>query len=224
MTKILLVRHAEAFGNEQRVFQGHLNGDISENGRRQLERLAERFRDIPFDAIYSSPLQRAYKTAEAVNLYHQLPIATRDDLMEINAGHWEGHKFADLPTLFPEENRLWVENPGSFCVIGGESMRHVYDRMWRAVTEIVHDHPNETVSVVSHGCAIRNLLCRAKGLPLERLSEIDWCDNTAVSVIEFDEAMHSNVLVMNDASHLGEELSTLMKQDWWRKKPGSAQT
>lgn len=216
MTKIYLVRHAEAYGNEQRVFQGHMDGDISENGIKQLDCLAERFKTMSFDALCSSPLTRAYKTAQAVNRYHNLPITTMDELMEINAGHWEGQKFADLPTLFPEENRLWNEDPGAFCVIGGESMRHVYDRMWRAVETIVRAHPDQTVAVVSHGCAIRNLLCRASGLPLERLQDIDWCDNTAVSTLTFDASMHAQVLAMNDSSHLSYELSTIPKQGWWK--------
>lgn len=74
LTTIYLVRHCEAMGNINRIFQGHTDEEISDNGRLQLEKLAERFRDIHLDALYSSPLKRAYRTAEAVNRYHQLPI------------------------------------------------------------------------------------------------------------------------------------------------------
>ena len=56
MTTIYLVRHCEAMGNINRIFQGHTDEEISENGRMQLERLAERFRGIHLDAVYSSPL------------------------------------------------------------------------------------------------------------------------------------------------------------------------
>lgn len=217
MTRIILIRHAEAEGNIRRIFQGHIDGDVSENGLRQLECLAERCRLYHFDAVYSSPLMRARKTAEAANRYHGLPIETMDALMEINAGHWEGRAFADLPELFPEEFRLWEENPGAFAVEGGESMREVYDRTWNAIGRIVAAHPDETVCVVSHGCAIRNLLCRSYGKALSQLNTVNWCDNTAVSIIDYTPDMRSRVVLANDSSHLGASLSTLLKQDWWQK-------
>ena len=47
MVKIYLVRHAEAQGNVEEFFQGHIDTDVSEKGRKQLECLAERFKDIP---------------------------------------------------------------------------------------------------------------------------------------------------------------------------------
>lgn len=218
VTKIILIRHAEAYGNNKRVFQGHTDGDISQNGERQLEKLSERCRSYQFDAVYSSPLRRALKTAMAANRYHGLPIVTYEGLMEINAGHWEGHYFDDLPTLFPKEYELWENDPGSFAVEDGETMKEVYNRIWNTVGKIVKSHPEQTVCVVSHGCTIRNLLCRAYGKPLSELGTIEWCDNTAVSIIDFDKDMQSKVLLANDASHLDRKLSTLANQDWWKKK------
>ena len=71
---LYLVRHCESLGNRENIFQGQLDLDISATGEKQLALLALRFRNIPIDAVYSSPLKRAYKTAEAVDLYHSLPI------------------------------------------------------------------------------------------------------------------------------------------------------
>ena len=90
MTTIYLVRHCETKGNRQRLFQGHIDMDISEAGVQQLARLAERFRTVPLDAVYSSPLLRAMRTAQAVNRYHDLPIHQDARLIEINGGSWEG--------------------------------------------------------------------------------------------------------------------------------------
>ena len=105
MTTIYLIRHCEAAGNVGRRFQGHIDADITENGRRQLELLAERFRELPLDAVYSSPLLRARLTAEAVNRHHGLPVMLDDRLMEINGGLWEGRPWAELPALFPQADR-----------------------------------------------------------------------------------------------------------------------
>lgn len=73
-TRILLVRHCEAEGNTNGRFQGSSDCGISGNGEKQLELLALRLRNIRIDAMYSSPLKRAWLTAEAVNRYHHLPI------------------------------------------------------------------------------------------------------------------------------------------------------
>jgi broad specificity phosphatase PhoE len=222
LTRIILIRHAEAHGNFARVFQGHSDGDVSENGVKQLKRLSERCRNIHFDAIYSSPLQRAYKTAQAANLYHGLPITTLDSLKEINGGHWEGTLFEELPALFPNEHEVWENEPWNFKAQGGESMQEVFERIWGAVHGIVISHPNQSVCVVSHGCAIRNFLCRAYGKELRELGTVGWCDNTAISIIDFDESLRPQVVIANDASHLDEGLSTISKQDWWIKLQGGA--
>jgi broad specificity phosphatase PhoE len=216
MTRLYLVRHAEAQGNFKRCFNGHIDSDISENGQRQLERLKERFKTINYDAVYSSPLMRAYKTARAANFYHGLPITTLDGLEEINGGRWEGELWDRLPLLYPEENMAWVDKPWLFAPEGGETMRHVYDRIWDTMLSIVKGNPGRTVLVASHGCAIRNFICRAKGLPLERLNEIDWFENTSVNTIDFDGNLRAHIISLNDASHLDDEILTVANQSWWR--------
>jgi broad specificity phosphatase PhoE len=221
MTRVYLIRHCESLGNIERIFHGITDVDISENGKKQLDRLRERCRDFKFDAIYSSPLIRAYKTAEAANYYHGLPIITDEGLLEQNGGHWEDKKFEELPVLFPEEFRRWEEEPGMFCPEGGEPMREVYDRIWNTVLAIVKRHPGQNVCIVSHGCAIKNFLCRAYRRPIEMLSTVGWYDNTAISVVDFDEDLSPTVVATRDASHLDEETSTFSKQDWWKKfEPG----
>jgi broad specificity phosphatase PhoE len=215
MTRIYLVRHAEAQGNIMRIFQGSIDADVSENGIRQLERLKEHFKNIEIDAVYSSPLIRAYKTAQAANYYHNLPITTLDDLKEIDGGHWEGVKWADIETLFRDEHRLWTDEPWNFACEGGEAMRQVYDRIWNAISKIVRENSGRRVLVTSHGCAIRNFICRASGKSIEHLREIDWFENTSVNVIDFDDNFNPNIISLNDAAHLDEETATITKQSWW---------
>lgn len=216
MTRILLVRHCEAMGNTQGVFQGQIDCDISGNAPAQLELLALRCRNMPIDVMYSSPLTRAYKTACAIDRYHHLPIHRDRRLMEINGGEWEGKAWKDLPSLFPEEAIQWNTCPWEFAPKGGESMRSVYDRMWRAMTDIVDRNREKIVCVTSHACAIRNFLCRAQGWPIERLEDVPWGDNTALSVVDFDSFGNSKVVLMNDASHLSPETSGFQRQKWWK--------
>ena len=217
LTRVIIVRHCEAYGNYERIFQGHSDSGITENGKIQGKLIAERFKDIHYDAIYSSPLMRTYKTAEFINTYHKLPIIKDKDLIEINGGHWEGEKWADLPELFPEEAYAWANEPWKFVPLGGEKMTEVYDRIWKKVLEIVKKHTNNTVCIVSHGCAIRNFLCRAQGLPITELNTIDWCDNTGVNIIDFDKDLNPEIILYNDVSHLDKDTSTLQNQSWWKR-------
>ena len=217
-TRILLVRHCEAEGNTNGRFQGSSDCGISGNGEKQLELLALRLRNIRIDAMYSSPLKRAWLTAEAVNRYHHLPIHAEKRLQEIDGGDYEGLRWADLPKVAPEQDANWYTAPQNFCAPHGESMRQVYDRVWEAVRAIVRENPGKTVCVASHGCAIRNILCHAMNKPLEQLNDVDWCDNTAVSVIDFDQQGNPHLAVWNDASHLTPEVSVFAKQTWWRRE------
>ncbi len=218
MTHIIVIRHCEAFGNIMRVFQGRSDGDISENGKAQLEKLAVHMKQFPFDVVYASPLKRAQETARAVNQFMNRPFFIEEGLVEIDGGHWEGNKWVDLPKLYPQESGQWNLEPWNFHPAGGESMRQVYDRIYETVQGLARKHTDQTVVAVSHGCAIRNLLCRVKGYPIERLNEIEWCDNTGINRIDFDEALQPHLVLENDNSHLDEELSTLGKQSWWTKE------
>jgi len=218
MTKIILVRHCEARGNCDHVFQGHTDADISELGHSQLIALSERFKTVKIDAVYSSPLRRAMFTADAVNKYHGLPIHIDEDLIEINGGCVEGIRWSDLPKKYPVLAHNWNLAPWKFAPEGGEPMQEVFNRVRRAITRIAQSENQRTIAVVSHGCSIRNMLCSAHGFPIEKLNEIEWSDNTAVSVIQIDNKQNFSVISENDASHLDESISTFAKQDWWKKE------
>ena len=128
ITRLYLVRHCQSIGNLQNIFQGQHEYGVSPVGEQQLALLSLRFRNIHLDAIYSSPLQRAAKTAEAINAYHNLPITQLNDLMEIDVGELEAKPLSDLPVQYPVLSRHWNETPQDCVFPGGESMRQVFDR------------------------------------------------------------------------------------------------
>lgn len=205
MTRLYIVRHAQSQGNQMAFFQGHVDADVSENGLLQLEKLKERFKTIDFDIVYTSPLIRAYKTAEAANFYHQKPIIKHNGLIEIDGGCFEGKTWDEIHERFPEEIDAWENRPWSFAPEGGEPMRHVYDRIWTTMLSIAKENPGRSVVVVTHACAIRNFICRAKGLGLEHLPKIEWYRNTSISTVDFDENLSARIVSLNDASHLDSE-------------------
>ncbi len=217
MTTIYLIRHCETGGNLSGRFQGRSDTDISETGRDQLERLGRRFQDVPLDAVYSSPLLRARRTAKAVQGIKAIPLYIDDRLIEIDGGDWEGRPWDEFPGKYPRESRDWVETPGRFVAPHGEAMADVYARVSQALQEIAEAHPDGCVAVVSHGCAVRNALCFAKGLGLDRMAEAGWCDNTGVNLLHW-EALDDRpqIVYENDVSHLDKPASVREKHVWWK--------
>lgn len=220
MVELYLVRHCAAQGNVDGTFQGRVDSDIVPLGRTQLELVAARLRNVPFTAFYTSPLQRARKTAQAINQYHNKPIYKEPGLIEINMGRVDGMRWDDFPREFPEAAKAWQTQPWNFAAPGGETMQQVADRMWEAVQRIAarEERPNgNTVCLTTHGCALRCLLCRAQGWPLTRFLDVPLSDNTAISQLRFSQG-RCEVLRMADNSHLAPSLSVSGGLGWGKRE------
>lgn len=214
-TRVYLIRHVEAEGNTKLFFQGQTDTDVCGEGWEQLKKLAEQCRNYHFDAIYSSPLSRTRRTADAANKYHSLPVIIDKGVIEINGGSWEGRNWAEISRLYPDLKEIWNDRPWDFCAPGGEPMRGVYARIWKAVTRIAAKHQGGQICVVSHGCAMRNFLCRALGKPIEELNSVPRVSNASISIIDFDFSEdgepETHVLKLDDNSYLGEPVGSAPK-------------
>ncbi len=219
MTRVYLIRHAEAEGNIYRRAQGQYDGAVSAKGLRQIAALAERFRGEHIDALYSSDLSRTRATAGAITKYHDIPLQLDRRLREINLGPWEDVPFGDLLYRDPVVMHAFNDDPAAWHVDGAETFSEVTGRIRGAVEELAARHDGQTIVCVSHGMAIRSLLADVEGVPSKEMHRIPHGDNTAVSLLEADGAK-LRVVYMNDASHLPPELSTFARQSWW-KKPGT---
>ena len=151
LTKIYFVRHCEATGNLNRTFQGSTNTDITDLGAKQLEYLKKRFENIHIDKIYSSPLIRAQKTAEAIKGEKDIEIVLLKELAELHGGVVEGRKFAEAFATIEGLADAWANHPQDFAPPEGETMRHAYERIWDAIQYIVKNNKNKTIACSSHG-------------------------------------------------------------------------
>lgn len=208
VTKIYLVRHGEAEGNVEEFFQGQIDTSLTEKGRKQLEFLADRFKNIKIDKIYSSPLKRAYNTAIAINKYHNLKIIKDDKLKEIDAGLFEEIPWKDLPEKYPQALEKWENTMYDFIAPNGEKMTDVYERMKTEVSKIAEENPNKTICICSHGCALRNFLSYVEFGTIKKIRNVGWSDNTAVSFIEYSDGRWK-LIYKNDSSHLPEDMGTI---------------
>lgn len=217
-TRLIFVRHAEAEGNLQRVFHGWYDSKITEKGHKQAKKVAERLADIPIDIIYSSSLTRTLQTAQYIADVKQLPIIRTDKMKEINGGDWENISFDDIPKLYPKENYTWENEPHLHQMPNGESTVELFERLIKEVKSIISNNLGKNICIVTHGGAIRTMLCRFYGCTLEHMKNIYWHDNTSVTVVDYDhEKDEFEVLMEGDAEHLDFELSTVQNQQWWQE-------
>jgi len=193
-------------GNHLKVFQGSNDFEISPVGEKQIAALGERFKDIHIDAVYSSPFSRAKKTAAAIAAPKGLEIIVNEGIREISGGIIEGKTLKEIFENHKELEDAWNLSPQNFHAEKGESMRSVYNRVSAAFMEIVRENKDKTIAVVSHGAAIRNLFCFLIYGDIEKLIEVDWCDNTAVNLVEFDDNFKAEIKFLNSTEHLSEEL------------------
>jgi len=220
MTRIYIVRHAEAEGNLYRRIHGWYNSLITDNGYRQIAALARRFETVPIDAVYSSDLFRTMTTASAVYQPKGLELHTLPELREVHMGVWEDHPWGEIAHTDGERLRLFNTSDSRWQVEGGETFAQAGKRMKDAVMELAAAHPGQTVALFSHGTAIRSLQCALKGLDQEGCRAQGHSDNTGVSCIDVEDGKVS-IVFENDNSHLPEELSTLARQKWWKSGKSS---
>ena len=215
MTTIYLIRHAEAEGNLFRRAQGHWNGKITERGKKQIDALAERFKDVKIDAVYSSDLDRAVETAGAILRGRDVPFKCTPLLREINMGVWEGESWGNITYRWPEQMYNFNNEPERWHVPGCESFDAVQSRMRDCMYELAAEHEGGTIAAVSHGMAIKILLMGVLGIHSGDGQPMLHGDNTSVSLLQVD---HTGIKAVyyNDNSHLSEELSTFAQQRWWR--------
>ena len=215
LVKIYFIRHCEAEGNKAKIFQGSTDCDVSDKGARQLEYLNKRFENIHIDKAIASPLKRAYKTALAAAEGKGLEVIADPDFTEIHGGFIEGMTFKKIFSDYAELERIWQEEPQNFAPDKGEPMRKVFDRAKKAIHKVAEDPENEgkTILIASHGAVTKCLMCYLVLGDVERLIEIPWANNTAVSYIEYEKGKFE-VKYYNDDSHIPQDFSTDVEKLW----------
>ncbi len=198
MTRLILVRHGETVWNVELRFQGQRDTALNARGRRQARQVAERLRDEPIRAIYSSDLSRAVDTAQAIAEIHGLPVFTDAALRERHFGEWEGLNREEVITRWAEAWEQWRR--AECAPPGGEAIEEVIARVKAKIAEIVSAHRDETVVIVGHGGSVKAAVLCALNKPLT-----DWrtfrIDNASISILQFHPD-RVEVAQLNDTQHL----------------------
>jgi len=160
---IYLVRHGETEMNKNGVLQGHLDSPLTELGVEQVNATAQELKDVSFDAIFSSDLERAVRTAEIVRLERQIAIQTSKMLRERSYGSYEGKSSEQYRKNFRETfekiKTLSNKDRMDFKLASDiESDGEVVGRFVTRLREIGVAYAGKTVLVVSHGACMRTFL------------------------------------------------------------------
>ncbi|HJT68364.1 MAG TPA: histidine phosphatase family protein [Pyrinomonadaceae bacterium] len=198
MTTFYLVRHGSCDGLGKTIWGRTKGICLNEQGRAETQQLARRFADVKLDALYSSPLERARETADALARVAQLEIQQNDAFNEIDFGEWSGKSFEELAR---DERWQRFNSQRSMATIpGGESF---IDSQTRAVNELEklrQQHGEAHVAIVSHADVIKAVVGYVVGAPidLQRRIEISPC---SVSIVASDEH-ETKLLAVNSRSDL----------------------
>lgn len=206
VTTVYIIRHCESVGNIEHRFQGRFDSPISPKGEKQLDMLSLRFRNVHLDAIYSSPLTRAYLTAQAVARFHELQVQIRDELIELDVGEMENLLLSEIGEKFPKVAENWDKTPDLCEFPGGETMKQAYDRANNALDKLIAENCGKTIVIATHGGLIRNIDARVRTGSVEGMRGGAIFGNTGISVLEADESGKLSWRTVNDLSHLPPEL------------------
>lgn len=180
-----LLRHGATVSNLMRPprLQGqHVDLELSDEGRAQAERTAQALAERPIAAIYSSPMQRAQQTAEAVAALHRLSVQTVEELVEVDVGHWENLQWNEIEQSDAENYRRFMEDPVRFGYPGGESLEQVVARVTPAFERLAQQHLGEEIVVVAHRVVNRTYLGYLLGLADFGASTVPQ-DNCAINLL-----------------------------------------
>lgn len=163
MTEIILVRHGETEWNVAEIFRGRIDIELNETGIKQAELLAKYLSKLKIEAIYSSPLKRALKTAEIIAGHHKLNVDIAPGLIDFNFGKWQGLSHQEVKDKNKELYADWINRPDQIKMPAGESLDEVRKRAMGVVNNIIARYKG-TVVLISHRVVNKVLICALLGL------------------------------------------------------------
>jgi broad specificity phosphatase PhoE len=185
-------------------FAGATDVELSNEGREQTRRLAQRLQQEKVTAVYASPLGRTMETARILAAPHQLEVQPRDGLREISHGRWEKLTRAEVDEKFPDEAAEWEKDPYTFAPVGGESGLAVTARALPVLIELVRAHAGDTILVVSHKATIRLLLSSLLGFDARRYRDNLDLKPASLNIVDFKDPSRTRLTLFNDTSHYTE--------------------
>ena len=199
--KIYLIRHGETDLNRAGVVQGSgVDTSINDFGKKQANLFYDKYKQIPFDKVYTSKLKRSIQTVNKF-INKGIPHQSLIGLNEINWGDSEGMTFnSEADKYYHSVISKWQSGETDFPVEGGESPDDVLERQKPALQEILSSKDDQYILICMHGRAMRVLLCLMLNYPLS-LMDVFQHNNVCLYVLNYTGSIFT-IETFNDTSHL----------------------
>ena len=196
---IYIIRHGETYGNING--DGFSETDLTPNGMRQIAFLGKRFKDEKIDKIYTSPLKRAIKTANAIKSFHEdTPLIVNFSLLEKGTDpEYSGLADEEISRLSP------FAKIGERKCLGEENDEIAYSRAKEFIESVKAENDfGSTIVVVAHGTFNSYLVLAALDFPFKENFNFSHLNTgvTLVNYLEEDGVIKTKLKFLNDTSHL----------------------
>jgi|HigsolmetaAR201D_1030396.scaffolds.fasta_scaffold08952_2 broad specificity phosphatase PhoE len=200
-TDIYFVRHGQTAANRGWRINGETEEALTEVGRWQAQCVAQRLVDQGIQALYTSPLLRAWETATIIGDWLNLQPEKVPEIRELNTGEASGLHSLQFLLRYPRLLWAWAHDDVALCFPGGDVLGEFYQRVKNALDMLISRHPNQTIAVVAHGGSISaalSILLFGQGS-----NRFAWkLRNTGLSLIRIQPGQQPQLLLFNDTSHL----------------------
>ena len=173
MGQIIFLRHGQAKNNTDRILAGRTEGvPLTDTGIEQAKHTAELLEKMNISAIYSSPIQRAKHTAEIAGKYNSIDVTIDDRLIELDMGKFTGMHYDEI---FNDHGNVFMKFYNGELEIahnGVETFTQVKNRVLGLVDDIIENHPDENVVLVTHMDPIKAMLSTIVDLSPTNLFEL----------------------------------------------------
>lgn len=178
--KIFLVRHGQDTDNATGILNGRRDTELTELGREQAKKVAEKLKDNNVQIIYASPLKRAYETARIIATELGIDEVIADEhLIERDFGVLTGKPVADIPKY--TNKVLPTDRVNYFLEVeGAEDFPTLLKRGKKILEEIKQRHPDKNVMIVTHGDIGKMIRAAYHGLTWEDGLKTVYFENTEV--------------------------------------------
>ena len=189
--KLYLIRHGVTDQNKKKCLQGRSDIELNEVGRELAEKTAEGLKNVKFDYIFTSPLKRAYETAEIIRGERNIPLIPREELLEISFGTYEGLCFGQEQYNIPDADFMnFFHKPQQYTAPPeGESFEQVIARTGEFLKELKSNsqYQDKTILLSTHGCALKAILANITKVSIADFWGAGVHKNCAVSLAELQD-------------------------------------
>lgn len=167
--KIIIVRHGQTDHNKKKYCQGSIDTVLNEQGRKQALSLKEKFKDISIDLVISSPLKRAFETAQLA--MPNTKVVTDNRIRERHLGEFEGISSAEIS--FEEYGHYYLNKEDN----GVEKIQDFFERIKSFFEELKNKHYDKTILIVTHGAVYNVIYYYLNGIPKDGILTFQYIEN-----------------------------------------------